>query len=253
MTECDETGARICAAGYRKDVLAIRDGAVMMASSMLTPRMRMLVGLLASTYYWPWPSQTFILRIVGLGTKEPGKDTLLRIGQEVFDQFSALRVLDGSLIASARKGISSTKNPSERRCGSIKFKEILEDLPAVLKMLMRALEYFVENKVVSVAKLLETFGKSCIYTKVPTYKNVRCCRILIEHAGKDFRGSIEDFQVFSKMSPRLGIALKSRGIVDYDTASRFVKGMQQVTGLKKYCLNDLIVYTCLLDRVVFDD
>ena len=50
LHESDETGARICAGVYRKDVLAIREGAVLLSTSMLEPVMRMLVSLLASTY-----------------------------------------------------------------------------------------------------------------------------------------------------------------------------------------------------------
>ena len=48
-------------------------------------------------------------------------------------------------------------------------------------------------------------------------------------------------------------ALKYRGIDDFKTAMKFVVGMQAETGLPRYSLNDLIIYTCLLDRVVFDD
>ena len=47
--ETDATGARICAASFRKEVLAMREGSVLMSSSMLSPRSRMLVSLLAST------------------------------------------------------------------------------------------------------------------------------------------------------------------------------------------------------------
>ena len=99
--------------------------------------MRILVSLLASTYYYPWPSHAFILRIVGLACKAPGKASLARIGLEVFEQFKAFRVLDGQLAAVRTKGISCTKNPSERRCGRIRFNQIIEDLPAVLVMLTR--------------------------------------------------------------------------------------------------------------------
>ena len=106
--ESDETGARICAAVYRKDVLAIREGAVLMSSSMVKPRMRMLVSLLASTYYFPWPSHAFILRIVGLACKEPSKASLARIGGEVYEQFKAFRVVDGQLAnVAGRKGMSN--------------------------------------------------------------------------------------------------------------------------------------------------
>ena len=93
--ESDETGARICAAVYRKDAMAIREVAVLMSNSMLEPRMRILVSLLASTYYFALPSHAFFLRIVGLACKAPGKATLARIGLEVFDQFKASRVVEG--------------------------------------------------------------------------------------------------------------------------------------------------------------
>ena len=248
--ESDQTGARICAAGYRKDVLAIREGAVLMSSSMVKPRMRMLVSLLASTYYFPWPTHAFILRIVAL--KEPTKDSLARIGGEVYEQFKAFRVLDGQLAAvPCTKGISCTKNPSERRCGRIRFNEIIEELPAVVAMLDRMEVYFAENASVSVAAMLKTFGKSGMYTSVPTYKNVRCCRILAEAGRKGFEDCIEDFQVFKRMSPHMRYALKSRGIDDFKTAMKFVEGMKE-TFLEEYSLNDFIIYTCLLDKLVFD-
>ena len=48
-------------------------------------------------------------------------------------------------------------------------------------------------------------------------------------------------------------ALKSRGIDDFKTAMKSVKGMKETIGLKEYSINDLIIYTCLLDDMVFDD
>ena len=133
----DKTGARICSAEYRKDVLAIRESTVFMSGSILLPRMQKLVTLLASTYYFAWPSQAFVLRIVGLNVRTPSPATLQRMGEEVFGLFEPLRVLDGNLIAARARGISSTKNPSERRCGSIRFHQILSDVPGVLAMLAR--------------------------------------------------------------------------------------------------------------------
>ena len=100
--------------------------------------MRILVSLLASTYYYPWPSHAFILRIMALACEEPSKATLARIGTEVYEQFKAFRVLGGQLAALPRsKGVPCTKDPSERRCGRIRFNEIIEALPAVLAMLGR--------------------------------------------------------------------------------------------------------------------
>ena len=175
--ESDETGARICAAVYRKDAMAIREGAVLMSNSML----------------------------------------------------------------------------ETRRCGRIRFNQIIEDLPAVLVMLTRMQVYFQANATVSVAAMLKVVGNSCIYTSRVTCKNVRCVRILAEAAGRPLRDCREDFAVFRRMSPHMRSALQSRGIDDYKTAMKFVEGMKEETGLTRYCLNDLIIYTCLLDRVVFDD
>ena len=172
----------------------------------------------------------------------------------MFDQFKALRVVDGQLAGASRsKGISCTKNPPERRCGRIRFNQIIEDLPAVLLMLTRMQEYFQANARVSVAAILKVVGNSCIYTSCVTYKNVRCVRILAEAAGRPLRDCREDFEVFRRMSPHMRSALRSRGIDDYKTAMKFVEGMKEETCLTQYSLNDLIIYTCLLDRVVFDD
>ena len=55
------------------------------------------------------------------------------------------------------------------------------------------------------------------------------------------------------MSSHMKSALKYRGIDDFKTAMEFVVGMQAETGLTRYSLNDLIIYTCLLDRVVFEN
>ena len=234
--------------------MAIREGVVLMSNSMLDPRMRILVSLLASTYYFAWPSHAFILRIVGSACKAPGNATLARIGLEVFEQFKAFRVVAGQLVVASRsKGISSTKNPSERRCGRIRFNQIIGDLPAVLVMLTRMQVYFQANARVSVAAMLKVLGNSCIYTSSVTYKNVRCVRILAEAAGKPLMDCPEDFSVFRRMSPHMRCALRARGIDDYKTAMRFVRGLKAETGLSRYSLNDLIIYTCLLDRVVFDD
>ena len=130
----DETDARICAAVYRKDALALREGAVFLSRSMLEPVVRMLVSLLASTFYFAWPAHAFIHRIIALECRMPGKATLFRIGGEIFEQFRAYRVVDGQLVvASPARGISVTKNPSERQCGRIRFNAILEDLPDVIR------------------------------------------------------------------------------------------------------------------------
>ena len=253
----DATGARICAATFRKDVLAMREGSVLMSGSLLSPSSRMLVSLLASTYYFQWPSQAFVLRIVALRCKEPSKTRLARIGAEVFEYFSNFRVVDGELVASSRtasrrRGISCTKNPSERRCGSIRFAEIIDNLPSVLDMLGRVQKYFAGKATVSVSAMLSVIGQAGIYGERVSYKNVRLCRILAEAGGKKFKDCSEDFRVFQRMSPHLREALKLYGIADFQVSMKFVKGMKAVTGLDGYCLNDLIIYTCLLGDVVFD-
>ena len=252
--ETDETGARICAAVYRKDALAIREGAVFLSRSMLEPVMRILVSLLASTFYFAWPAHAFIHRIVALGCKVPGKATLARIGREVFDHFKAFRVVQGLLVvASPAKGISVTKNPSERQCGRIRFNAIIDDLPAIIDMLTRMRDYFEANARVSLSAMLPIFGDTGVYTSRVIYKNVRCARILAEAAGKPLLDSEEDFHVFQRMSAHMRATLKYRGIVDFKTAMKFVVGMRATTGLAQYGLNDLIIYTCLMGGVVFDD
>ena len=249
----DETGARICAAMYRHDVCAIQDAAVLLSDSMLSSRMRLLVILLSSTYYFSWPSQAFISGIVQLAEEEPSRSTLAHVGTSVFDRFSAYRVLKGRLASVPRsQGISCTKNPSERRCGSIRFYEILGDLPRVLALMSQVEAYFAANAQVSVSSMLKLFGKSCIYSSSPTYKNVRCCRILAEAFSKRFIDCTEDFSIYKRMSIHMADTLKEWGIADFATAMKFVQGMKDTIGLTTYSLNDFIIYTCLMSSHVFD-
>ena len=222
-----------------------------MSNSVLTPRWRMLVTLLASTYYFHWPAHAFIQRIVSLQRKEPSVAVLAAIGKEVYNQFKDFRVSQGEL--TEKKGISCCKNPSERRCGKYRFMEIIDDSEAVLEILENIMVYFRTTRSVSVAVMLGLFGHSCMYTKTPTYKNVRCCRILAEAGRKRFKDCIEDFEVYKSMSAHMRNALKRKGIDDFDVAMKFVKGMQDAIKLKTYSMNDLIIYTCLLDKTVYDD
>ena len=249
----DGTGARICAASYRRDVTAIRDAAVLVSGSMLSSRMRMLVVLLSSTYYFSWPSQAFISGIVELAEAEPSRQKLASIGASVFKRFSVYRVVNGRLSdGPPSQGISCTKNPSERRCGRIRFQEILADLPGVLALMSRVEAYFAANARVSVVSMLKVFGKSCMYTCSPSYKNVRCCRILAEAFSKRFIDCVEDFKIFKRMSLHMTQTLKEWGISDFDTAMKFVDGMKDTCGLPTYSLNDFIIYTCRMSSSVFE-
>ena len=84
LWQTDATSARICAAVYRKDVQAMRDGRILLMHSKLTSRMRLLVSLLGSTYYFDYGSQSFIEGIVRLQCKEPTKAAILRVGRGVY-------------------------------------------------------------------------------------------------------------------------------------------------------------------------
>ena len=124
-------------------------------------------------------------------------------------------------------------------------------MKAVLAMLGRMQEYFAENNTVSLAAMLKVLGKSCLYKSIVSYKSVRGVRILAEAAGKVLKDCPEDYNVFRKMTAHMKHALKRRGLDDYKTCMRFVEGMKETTDLNEYTLNDLIIYTCLMDKVEF--
>ena len=70
-------------------------------------------------------------------------------------------------------------------------------------------------------------------------------------SGKRFQDCAQDFAVFRRMSPRMRTVLKARGVDDFKTVKKFIDGMKQTTGLSEYCLNDFIIYSCLLDETIF--
>ena len=128
--ETDETGARICAAVFRKDATAIREGSVLLSRSMLEPRSRILVSLLASTFYFPWPSHAFIHRIHQLNARLQARlrfdvsasrsstssrpfawsmgSLYLALGRRVFPSRRTLRSDNAAVSASPRSSTTST-------------------------------------------------------------------------------------------------------------------------------------------------
>ena len=68
-------------------------------------------------------------------------------------------------------------------------------------------------------------------------------------ARKQFRDSVDDWNVLSGMSPHLRAALTRRGITTYELALKCSSDMGKLLEMKSYALNGFAVYTCLLDVV----
>ena len=93
-----------------------------------------------------------------------------------------MRVLEGRLIKHLSRGIQSTKNPSERKNGSHRFFELIEDMEGSIDLTKRIKSYFRRcgKKPLSLKDMLKEIGESSskVFSTAPCYKNIRCCRLL---------------------------------------------------------------------------
>jgi hypothetical protein len=247
----DETGARISAAKYRVDVGAIQNiwALCSMYPGWESPTDILLLGILAGQYYFSWPMHAFVHEVCSHSPARLGSRVSC-IGEKIFARFQCSRFWRNGLVTGTSKGIGVTKNPTERRNGIVRFRQILDDFTNSRSMCAAMAAYLQKPGKVSIVVMLKILGESAssVFSGKTTYKNVRICRIMAVTAQKEFQNSPQDWNVFSRMSPHLRSALKRRGITTYELAIQFAEAISNVIGMPSYTLNDFSIYTCLLDR-----
>ena len=215
----------------------------------------MFILLLAAQFYFPWPMHEFI-NGVGALTLRQMKKTLTKLGKRIFAKYKELRVLDGRLIKHVSRGIQSTKNPSERNNGSVRFLKLLEDLDGSLDLCAKMKLYFNSCKrgIVSLGSMLQVLDDStsnCFSSQL-TYKNVRCCRLLALASGKQFENTLGDWKLWSGMSPHISTVLRSLGVQDWKVVEKFLVAFSELVN-SPYSISDFIIYVCLLRNVSLDE
>ena len=258
MQQTDNTGCRIVAAKYRYDCVAVMDSAVLLGLHSQWAELDLFILLLAAQFYFPWPMQEFIAGVGALpvtGLKSM-KNRLVDLGSSIFEKYTELRVLNGRLIQHKSRGIQSTKCPTERRNGSVRFFQLLEDIKGTMDLTTRMKTYFNTARVnkVSLGKMLKEIGKSSSteFSATPSYKNIRCCRFLAIGGGKTFDSNAEDWELFSKMTPHVSSVLRMHGIVEWKFAKQFVEALRKEVPDAKYSINDFVIFMCLLNEVELD-
>ena len=192
----DETGRHISAAAHRADVCAISDiqRLCFLYAGWSNLADVLFLGVLAAQYYFSWPMHDFVHQICASLPRSVKSSIVLTVGRQIFSKHSDLRLLDNRLIAGARKGISVTKNPSERKHGWVRFRRIAEDVAATRSMCASMAVYLLRPGGASLVSILGILAKSgsCVFDGKTSYKNVRICRIMAVTAHKQFMDSLED-------------------------------------------------------------
>ena len=150
-------------------------------------------------------------------------------------------------LVTGNQGMSPTKNPSERNDGWVRYKYLVNELPALRKtcsILAGVLTEGVEAQ--SVLNALAE-GSMKTFSGDKNYKNVRMIRMLMMAAYTGFADTEADWTIWSGMSPSLKHKLRAIGLMEYGEA---VRARDAVRVLKKddaYSLADLAMLVCLAD------
>ena len=215
-----------------------------------------LGGILAQ-FYFSWPIMYCVHALCIHRPRKLSKRLLLQVGEKVSARFAQCRVVCGRLRFGSSKGISSTKNPSERREGIVRYTKLVRESASFMDLCSRMASYFHSacGGKVSLKEMLRIIGTAGMseLSDLLVYKNVRMCRIFVCISSMTFADSAENWDSFRGMSKHVSDTVSKLGLDSFELASLFVRQLRILLSQPAYSINDLTVYICLLKDIRFHD
>ena len=173
----------------------------------------------------------------------------------ILEVYGSMKVVEGVLCHGSSIGLSPLKNPSERRCGSVRFRKLCGEAE-IWRMCCRQLApYFEQPRPISLPQVLQVLGDAgmTVYDGKRVYKNLRLLRGLGLMLRRRFEDSREAWEVWRSMSNHMVHATERLGVWTYEEALRFRNAPRGRTGEASYDFNDFICFVCLQGDVVEDE
>ena len=162
--------------------------------------------------------------------------------------------MSGELSGKKKKGrgISPTKNPSERFNGSVRYKLLLEDdangqwAKASAKIARHidaggTISLSVVHSVVAPFELQAWTGDD-------DYSNIRMVRSMVSMFEKNFSDTPADWNLWYRMSTSVKTKCDEFQVSEYKQAVRHRNAMRRFTSNPRYSFGDLICYICLIPK-----
>ena len=103
-------------------------------------------------------------------------------------------------------------------------------------------EYLIFLRIIKEAKL-------STYSGAKDYRNVRLCRALVVAHGCYIADIEENWVIWAKQSGHITDSLQKLGLLSFSLAMKFRDALKVKLGMPDYCLNDLIIFVCLVKGI----
>ena len=256
LNALDQTGSRIVALKYRRDILAgVNVRAECMADyhgkGWSATRYIVLALFFAWTMYWELSMHDLVKSMLPHSPSSLNESMLSDLGEEIVLYYQVLRYQSGALVF-GHEGLSPTKNPSERRSGMTRYHRLCQDYGngILLPVCDRIVEILEASEIISISKLRSIIlrGELSSYPITSNYSLVRFCRALVYIFDKVSADSTKDWSVLSSMSPSIKVALSNAGIGSHSDAIAWRDALGTRLGITRYSLGDLVCFFCLSEN-----
>ena len=171
--------------------------------------------------------------------------------------FKKLRVVDG-VLKRKRASKSPLKNPSERKCGSQRFKELMSD--DGMHRWWNANREFATHfhgspQQVSITAIRDTILAWNMKTSLlkRKYSTIRNCCALVYMMGFTFAVTPADWIAFISMSKHVRAMLNRHHALDYDFAKKCRNSLRTWLQIPNYLLADLVCFIRLTFNIREED
>ena len=179
VRDIDCTGYRIVSLSHRPDIQGLKSvWAMVCATPGWRPHAAFVTGF-ALQLYWPQATLLFAHELLRHSYENISGQILKDILTLVQDRLSGMRVVDGTLRIGS-SGLHPMKNPSERRLGTVRYLQLVEECGAWARV-AHELQTYIESESCTCQKMLDIVRKGRLRTYPGTrnYANIRLIRTLM--------------------------------------------------------------------------
>ena len=253
VADRDNTRCLISHAAGRADVQALRAVGAMCRGNRAwagTQQSAYLVGF-ALQFYYSWPMTTLCALAFRRVPSDTGVEQWMEMLAAICCMYADLKLVDGNLVAHSAAGLSVLKNPSERRSGSVTFYDLAQECEKWRDCCVELARLLVNSGHVRILDLLRKIkeAKLSTYSGAKDYRNVRLCRALVVAHGCYIADIEENWVILAKQSGHITDSLQKLGLLSFSLAMKFRDALRVKLGMPDYCLNDLIIFVCLVKGI----
>ena len=253
VADRDNTGCLISHAAGRADVQAlIAVGAMCRGTHAWadTQQSVYLVGFALQLYY-TWPMTTLCALAFRRTPVDTGVEQWNEMLAAICGMYANLKLVDGNLVAHSAAGLSVLKNPSERRSGSVTFFDLAQECEKWRNCCAELARLLPNGGHVQILDLLQKIkeAKLSTYSGAKDYRNVRLCRALVVAHRCHFADTEENWAILAKQSGHITDSLQKLGLLNFCLAMKFRDALRVKLRMPGYCLNDLIIFVCLVKGI----